>query len=195
MNEHLLQRLRWRTAELSVGPSTVRGAGARGVVRAAQEALKHVRLRRFSTSSRAKFLAELEAQTERIRGALPRGARHWGVARKVLNIFLRQAAHNVHLTTWFSLRKVERWLELPLDSHVAAGIHDARRGRDLPAWRTIKGLTHDESDLFQAAARRIAAEKGVLPIHLEYQWWREPGRPSNKRMQRARPADVKKPRR
>ena len=184
MNEYLLRRLRWRTAELSVGPSTVRGAGARGVVRAARKALKLVRLRRFATGSRTEFLAALETETKRIRRVLPRGTRHWGIARKVVNIFLRQAAHNVYLSARFGLRRVERWLELPLDSHVAAGIYRARPTLELPRWRTIKGLTPDDSELFQAAGRKIARDKRVIPIHLEYLWWREPGRPSNKRMQR-----------
>lgn len=97
MGPELVDKIRRRTAELAVGPSTVRGAGAKGVVAAARDGLEAVPLRRFQVRSRGAFERELEFQTQELRAQLPRGARHWGVARKVLNIFLRAVVHPTRL--------------------------------------------------------------------------------------------------
>jgi hypothetical protein len=173
MNPELVDKVRLRTAELAVGPSTVRGAGAKGVVRAARDGLKAVPLRRFRVRSRRAFERELEFQTEELRARLPRGTRHWGVARKVLNIYLRAVLHHRHLCAAYGLAPIEAWLELPLDRHVVEGIREADPSGRLPRWKTIKGLDPETSAIFQAAARSIAASRRVLPIHLEYLWWRE----------------------
>ena len=129
-------------------------------------------LRRFKVRSRAQFLKLLDQETEKVRRKLPEGARHWGIARKVLNIFLRDVVYNRHLSSHFGLCRIECWLELPLDSHVGKGIRTLSKEDKLPRWRTVKGLTHDVSDRYQAAARRIAKEEGDYPIHLEYYWFR-----------------------
>jgi hypothetical protein len=172
MNKTLLENMRFRTAEGAVGASTVRGAGVPGVARAARGALKRVNLSRFKVRSRARFLTVLGQETERVRRKLPEGARHWGIARKVLNIFLRDVVYNRHLSSHFGLSRIEGWLELPLDSHVAKGIRASSNEDSLPRWKTVKGLTRDVSDRYQTAARRIAKEEGDYPIHLEYYWFR-----------------------
>jgi hypothetical protein len=172
MNKAQIQNLRRRTAELAVGPSTVRNAGARGVVRAASEALTSVNLKRFNVNSRQTFLRILNRETKKVRSQLPKGAQHWGVARKVLNIFLRDVVYHRHLCEHYSLRRIEKWLELPLDAQVAAGITAAAPEPSLPRWHSIKGLTPDDSQKYQDASIQIAKGKGVLPIHMEYEWWR-----------------------
>lgn len=172
VHQQFVKQLRMRTAELAVGPSTVRGVGNKGVVRAARSALKGVRLSRFAVSSRSAFLAALDRETELVRLSLPRGARHWGIARKVLNIYLRSVVFNRHLCAAYYLARVERWLELPLDEHVANGIASVAAAGSLPRWQTIKGLSPEVSALYQSAARKAGKARGVPPIHLEYLWWR-----------------------
>ena len=184
MNRHLVENLRLRTAELAVAASTVRGAGGKGVTRAARAALKSVPLRRFAVRSRSAFDRVLESQTRRIQARLPRGARHWGVARKVLNIFLRSVVFHRHLCSAYKLERTEAWLELPLDRHVAEGIQREYAGTALPRWRTIKGLLPDVSAAYQRAGRSIAAVRGAEPVHLEYYWWRNPGHRTNRRTKR-----------
>lgn len=46
----------------------------------------------------------------------------WGVARKILNIFLHNLYFNHSCRKYLRLHKVERLLEVPLDSHVAGWI-------------------------------------------------------------------------
>ena len=175
LNKALITNLRLRTPELSVGPSALRNAGRPGVVRACRVALKQVRLTRFKVKSRRDFLRVLDHETEKVRCQLPKGAQHWGVARKALNLFIRNVVYHRHLSAHYGLGGIERWLELPLDSQVAAGIRDWAKIGKVPSWNTVKGLTPDVSHRYQHAARRIARKKGVYSINLEYYWW-----PANK---------------
>ena len=181
MERQLVENLRLRAAEFAVAASTVRGAGAKGVTRAARSALKSLPLRRFRVRSRSAFERVLESQTRRIQARLPRGARHWGVARKVLNIFLRSVVFHRHLCSAYGLERMEGWLELPLDRQVAEGVRREYAGTGLPPWKTIKGLTPEVSAAYQEAGRSIAAVRGAQPVHLEYYWWRNAGNFSNRR--------------
>jgi hypothetical protein len=171
MNPNQIENLRRRAAELAVAASTVRGSPT-GTVRAARRALQTVRLEAFVVSSRTQFLDVLEHETRRVRSRLPRGARHWGIARKILNIYLRSCVYSRPLAEAYRLTRIERWLELPLDSQVARGAHACSDAK-LPRWRTVKGLTRKDSAAFQKAAVDLAAKLRVYPIHFEACWWRE----------------------
>jgi hypothetical protein len=103
--------------------------------------------------------------------ALPRRGRSWGVARKLLNIFLRDALYTSYLAETCGLRRSERWLEVPLDSITAKRILDASRTGELPAWPGVRRLTPRTSELFQAAAARLAGPYGVSSVHMDTFWW------------------------
>lgn len=139
---------------------------------AALRALARVPLATFAVSSRPRFLAALDRQTLVVKGRLPPGAQHWGIARKVLNIFVRSSVYNRQLSRAYSLAHLEPWLELPLDSQVAQGLATCS-GSSLPRWHSVKGLRPDVSAEYQAAAAALARKRGVFPIHLEACWWRE----------------------
>lgn len=172
LKREIIELLRLRTAELSVGGSTVRGTGRKGVAKAIRDALKEVPLRRFSNlSSSAAFGRVLDRETERVRVTLPRGAQQWGLARKVLNIYLRSAVFSRHLCAEFRLSRMEAWLELPLDSFVGKGICSTPEGANLPRWKTIKGLTPEVNAQYQQCGRTVARRLGVMPAHLEYEWF------------------------
>ena len=106
--------------------------------------------------------------------ALPRKAKHWGLARKLLNIFLRKAAYDRYLSHSFGLRRVERWMEVPLDSHVGKQLRERREGGHLPRWKTVIGLTPEESAAFQEVATAVAKRKGVSRVDLDVYLWRNP---------------------
>ena len=71
--------------------------GFSGDVATARAQLGRFDLRPFGTRDRTRFWAEINSATNRLEKALPTGARHWGLARKVLNIFLRNCLYTVYL--------------------------------------------------------------------------------------------------
>ena len=158
-----------------IGPSTARGMGPAGTIQAARGFLAEVKLSRFEVTSEKAFIEELDKCTEELRRAMPPGARQWGSARKFLNIFLRGCVYNRHMCNHFKIAAVERWLEVPLDSHVAEGLRTRDGRMDLPKWRTVVGLSPEVSQIYQQAAAEIAAAQGVHRIHLDLRYWRRRG--------------------
>ena len=154
-----------REAFAAILPSTVRNQGASGVAEAAREFLSQMDLRPFGTKKQAAFAGILEKETGALQKALPKKARTWGLARKALNIFLRNCLYNHYLRTKFQLDQAEQFLELPLDSFVAKAL----RGKDenLPPWRGVKRLKLGDSTRFQKYASRLAQSEGYARIHLD----------------------------
>lgn len=160
-----------RAARGAVAPSTVRGLRTKGVVEDARRALREVDIRPLATANTKRFALALDTATERVRKGLPRGAQHWGVARKVLNIFLRDVLYTRYLCDEFSMQRAEWLLEVPLDSITAKHIkQSAGRGR-LPAWPGVKNVTPELSRRFQKAAAVEAADRGFARVHLDALWW------------------------
>ena len=81
------------------------------------------------------FQRRLDRQTERLRRALPQTARHWGLSRKLLNIFLRDALYTGYLSDYYRLSVAERFFEVPLDSISGKAIRKCRSGAKLPRWQ------------------------------------------------------------
>jgi len=155
----------------SVAASTVRGLRTKGVVAAAREALHNVDLKPYGVATADSFRSRLDADTENVRLALPDGMQFWGVARKVLNIFLRGALYNTYLTAHFGLSDLDACYEIPLDSLSAAGIRDNTSERPLPRWVGVKYVTPEINDQFQELATTIAAERDTLRVHLDAMFW------------------------
>ena len=161
-----------RIANTSIGASTARGMGPKGTISAARSFLAKTDLARFSVESEQHFLAELNRVTGRLRRHLPEGARHWGAARKFLNIFLRGVVYNRHLCRRYKLTQVEPWLEIPLDSHVAGGLKQEPNSQSIPRWRSVIGLDHVQNLAYQRFAADVAKAYGVCRIHLDLYYWR-----------------------
>ena len=104
---------------------------------------------------------------------MPPGARHWGVARKVLNIFLRGATYNWLLRDKYKLDRIEPVLELPLDSLTAKGLKSRSPKRSLLQWHGVKHLKSEDSATFQNRAGEIAAEWQTERVHLDIVFWVE----------------------
>jgi len=95
------------------------------------------------------FRLRIDKATEDLRVALPHRARSWGLARKLLNIFLRDAMYTTYLREHFHLDRAEFLLEIPLDSITAKTLKKfASRGK-LPTWRGVKYVTPATSMVFQ----------------------------------------------
>jgi len=82
---NLIQR---RVVNLAIGPSVLRNQGAPGVIEKARKYLANLDLRRFSNLSAEAFSQTLEICTDELMSDFPDSARHWGTARKALNVFL-----------------------------------------------------------------------------------------------------------
>lgn len=163
-----------RVASAAIGASTIRRMGPKGTAVRARRFLARVNLNRFRVDSKRDFEWVLDDITKSFLRALPRKAQRWGVARKLLNIFLRNAAYNRYLSKRFGLQKVERWMEVPLDSHVGTQLRASSDGRHLPRWKTVVGLTPDASREFQNVATTVARRKGVTRVDLDVYYWRNP---------------------
>jgi hypothetical protein len=164
-----------RIAQLAVGPSTLRGQGPGGMVSVARAFLADFDLRSLTRGGERGFRRQLDRATLALRNRFPCGGRHWGAARKVINIFLRDALYDSCLSQRFALDHVEPWLELPLDRHVAVSLRAEPEARILRPWRTIKALDPATSECFQQTARLVASRRGVAPVHLDLWYWRRDG--------------------
>ena len=169
-----IDRLQARTALLAIGRSTLRNQGAPGVITAARRYLRTVNLRDFATPTRQAFRAALDRHTTRLMKRFPAGANNnWGAARKAMNIFLRDVLYSRPLCEHYGLAKLERWLELPLDSNVYDGLVQDSARHELPRGPGVKGLDGTVSAQLQAAADSIARTNRIDRVHLDVKYWRK----------------------
>ncbi len=195
MNKELIDALRRRVASTSVGPSTARKMGPKGTIKTAREYLAGLKLESFKRKTEGEFRVVLDNATSRFVGHLPKGAKHWGAARKFLNIFLRGAVYNRFLCKRYNLYGIEPWLELPLDSHVAKGLRKEEGGENLPIWKTVIGLDRDVNQEYQEFATEVAKGKNTYRVHLDVLYWRREFVVPNNRFKRRRRAAALEPRR
>jgi hypothetical protein len=169
--EKLLRYMLEREASISIGASTARGMG-KGTVKVAQDFLKKLDLCRFvqESASETAFGRYLDGTTKRFSKELP--SESWGAARKFLNIFLRGALYNRFLCDHYALIALEPFLEVPLDRSVATGLREEEGGGSLPRWRTIVGLSKDDSDEYQKFASKVSQQKGYARVHLDVCYFR-----------------------
>ncbi|MFN8755231.1 MAG: hypothetical protein ACK5YB_06740 [Burkholderiales bacterium] len=168
----LMERLQRRTGDAAIGASTARGMGPKGTIQKVRGYFHDFDLNRLTVRSHDAFRFVLDKGTEELVAAMPRGARHWGSARKFLNIFFRDCVYNTYLNQHFGLSRIEPWLEVPLDSHVGKQLRGEQEGGSLPRWKTVIGLQPDQSRAFQEVAQQVAARKGVARVHLDLWYWR-----------------------
>ena len=167
-----LHQIRSRIARVAVGPSTVRGT-PRGTAQAARRFLAQVPLRSFRARNRVAFVKSLDRETTRLQAALPARGRRWGVARKLLNIYLRDCVYSAHLRSAYSLGQIEPFCEVPLDSITAKKLRGSADGAALPAWPGVGRLTPTVSAHYQAVATQIARARKLRVVHLDAFWWSE----------------------
>jgi hypothetical protein len=153
-NAALETAIRSRVARIAVGPSTVRG-NPRGTAEAARRSLRALSLKVFAARNPGAFAKALDQSTARVQADLPRGGQRWGVARKVLNIYLRDCVYSAHLRSVYGLGRCEAYCEVPLDSITARRLRQSDRGTRLPAWPGVRNLTPQISAEYQAVAAEI----------------------------------------
>jgi len=148
----------------------MRGPGNRGVIESGRQFLSAVALGPFGTTNSAKFRQALDSSTLGLTASFPREARHWGLARKGLNIFLRECLYTVYLRDAYRLDRAESYFEVPLDSLSGRALWEGSQ-RSLPRWATVRGLTPALSDEFQRVASDLARKRRIARVHLDALWW------------------------
>jgi hypothetical protein len=141
---------------------------------AARTFLKGLDLATFVVAEESRFVERLDEATVALQSSLPSGARHWGAARKALNLFLRDALYCSDLASHYGLQAVRGWLEVPLDRYVAQGLcqryPDLAKG--LPRWTRIKHLTPEASREYQLVASTAARKERLARVDLDVIFWR-----------------------
>jgi hypothetical protein len=161
-----------RVAELAIGPSALRNQGDKHVVSKARSFLKSLEISKFAPSSESRFLQQLDLKTKSLMKRLPKRARHFGAARKALNLFLRDVLYNTYLRRYYHFEKATEFLEVPLDSYVVKGIRGDNGNVPPGKWKNIKSLDPIVSECYQSVTKRIANKKGIARLHLDNQYWR-----------------------
>lgn len=170
-----IQAVQGRAARVTLGASALRSQGP-GVADAARPFLATLSLAPFAVSSGRVFAKRLDQATVALQATFPHGSGSWGLARKLLNIFLREALYTRYLAERYQLAKAEASFELPLDSITARRLLELR-GAHLPRWPGVKHLSPEASYKYQVAAAAHAADLGISRVHLDAIWW---GGPRNK---------------
>jgi hypothetical protein len=155
----------------AIGPSSLRNQGSPGVIGTARKFLSGLDLSNFAPAGERGFLTQLDKETSRLLQEMPRKARHWGAARKAVNLFLRDALCNRYLAEKFNLQKTEAWMEIPLDSAVARGLKELSDSAALPIWPGLKKLSPETSAKFQSFAEYAAKKRGLARVHLDMYLW------------------------
>jgi len=170
-----IQAVQNRVAVVAISPSAVRNAGASGVVTAATKFMASLDLRSYAISEEKAFRKALDEGTNQLKRALPKKAQHWGLARKCLNIFLRDAFYNGYLLNEFGLAQAEQCYEIPLDSVVVVQMREKAKGagwQPLPQWKGVKNLQQQDSDQYQEFASNWAEQCIKKPrVHLDTYLW------------------------
>lgn len=129
-------------------------------------------LKQFGELGPEDFGGLIDLTTDRLLAVLPSGARFWGLARKVVNIFLRDCLYNSALVNAYALERHQDLFELPLDSYTGSALFALDRTA-VPRWGSVRGLTPELSLRYQALAKRHGDELGVARVHLDAMWWGE----------------------
>lgn len=173
----LIELVQKRIANISVGASTVRGQpkGTKGI---AIDYLQSVNLKDFSdVTGEAHFKNLLDKRTNELKDKLPSSPRgRWGIARKVLNIFLFQAVHDILLNRNYTFDKIITYLEVPLDNKNAKKLKKFAKERGINLdWKNIHSLDPETNMRFQEYAKQCARlpEYDCERCYLDVYWWRE----------------------
>ena len=166
---NFLQAIQGRAARVTLGASALRSQGP-GIADAARLFFAALPLRPFAVLGSKTFARRLDQTTAALQATFPPGTGSWGLARKLLNIFLREALYTRYLDDKYHLAKAEPFFELPLDSITAEQLLDQPQAH-LPRWPGVKHLSPEVSVEYQLAAAEHAAGLGIARVHLDAIWW------------------------
>ena len=170
-----IREIQKRVAYVSIGPSTLRNQGDKGVANVAQHYLMVIDLSHVSKmENQNDYLLWLNKMTNELKEQFPGRARgNWGAARKAINVFMEEAFYNKYLNNCYQLDKIAHFLEVPVDSYVINNLKkELNDAAVMPKWISIKKLKENDHEIIQGLANKIAEKKSVLRVFLDLKWWR-----------------------
>jgi hypothetical protein len=159
-------------AETCMGSSALRNQGAGKLLETSRKYFKRINLSTIPIT-RPEFERWLDQRTKKLLSQFPKKAQHFGTARKALNLFLRCACYNVLLDRTYHLRRIQRFLEVPVDSFTASHLMHYEPLLVPTKWNKIKRVTEEENRQFQEGARRLAKKWKVNRVDLDIFFYRE----------------------
>ncbi len=169
-----IRAIQRKVAVSALPASALRGQRTPGLIRCARDFFTDLQLIQFGVTEIDAFVTALDEVTHELLATFPKTARRWGIARKAVNLFLRDAYYNQFLATEYGLSGAAAFYELPLDSYTARALDEFDDERDLPTWRTVAQLTESDSAEYQEAATDMAAEYDCVRVHLDAYIWGRP---------------------
>ena len=143
------------------GPNTLRSL-PKGTKKMLEEHPCQVTLAKLPIT-KAGYSNWLDSQTTKLKTAI--SGMEWGVARKAMNIFMRDVFYNRFLFNAYCNDTMGDWLEIPVDRLVANAL--LMRFPDLSPWKTLKHLEPIAHTAYQNAALKLAICKGTTRVHLD----------------------------
>jgi len=169
-----IEKVRGHLAIASVGNTTLMMQSGKGrVSRSQQFLITKMQLDHISDLDESEFKEYLNKKTNALSKQLLRPDNlqpNWGAARKVINIYLRQCSMNKDLNKYFSLNKVEPFLEVPLDNHVVKKIDEKSKTKYSKTFR-IKTLKKTENGKIQTLASNLASNESLHRYELDVLYW------------------------
>ncbi len=170
---NLVESIIERAVKYSIGPTTLRGQGI-GVYKKSIETIINIaKSPNFKTAiteidSDDKFQNFLNKETNKLKNKYLGYAKgNYGAARKSWNLFFEQLYFDRILYEYFNIKKIEHYLEFPLDSKAADFINNSNKIE----WKGIKHLDHNTSNKFQKAASEIAKNENIKRVELDLISW------------------------
>ena len=170
--DDFLSNMQTYVANIAISGSTLRNQGAKGVVAAAREFLGTLALKELVCIESPQYPCLLTKWTAELRSYLPVNARHWGTARKAINVFMVQTFLNKYLYREFELHRFADMFETPLDSKAASKLKKEVPETNLRNWNGIRALTEEDSTLYQQAATTLAQQYHIPRACLDTVLWR-----------------------
>lgn len=143
-------------ASKTISPNELRNQGGPPIIESAISFLNKISLSEFSGNTEQEFVKLLNDKTFELVKRLPIKSNHWGSARKVLNLFMRDVTYNTILNKYYNLETVSKLLEIPLDAKTAKMIKKNYKDDKLPNFQSVKNLSPNVNSNYQIAANIIA---------------------------------------
>ena len=173
-----IQLIQYKVAISSISINSVRNYG-KGVLKIIHDFLKNLNLKEIP-KSKEDFVVWLNKTTDELCSELNKYSEldrykteFWGLARKALNLFLRDVFYNRYLYEKFSLARLEYWLEIPLDNIVAKRLYKESKllEKFLPKWCSLISLNSETNKAYQDFAQILAQKLGIARVHLDLYFW------------------------